>query len=90
MLYSYPQASRRCKINYSTAKILLRDLTPKERSFIKVLIRQKEEQEEMKENFSRECGHVIIDSPSEHESPISNKIEVVSRVAFDFFNLSQQ
>jgi hypothetical protein len=82
------QAARRCKINYSTAKILLRDLTPKERTFIKLLIRQKEDQEDTHESAQvRECGHAAI-SPCPHQTGC--QIEVVSRVAFDFFDLGSQ
>ena len=36
------KASKRCNLNYSTAKVLIRDLNPKERKFIKRLIRSKE------------------------------------------------
>lgn len=82
------QAARRCKINYSTAKILLRDLTPKERTFIKLLIRQKEDQEDTHDSGqARECGHAAISPYPQRTGP---KIEVVSRVAFDFFDLGSQ
>lgn len=82
------QAARRCKINYSTAKILLRDLTPKERTFIKLLIRQKEDQEDTHDSSNcRECGHAVI-GPHPERTP--SQIEVVSRVAFDFFDLGHQ
>jgi hypothetical protein len=84
----FTQAARRCKINYSTAKILLRDLTPKERTFIKLLIRQKEDQEDTHDSaLVRECGHAVI-GPHPHRT--GSQIEVVSRVAFDFFDLGYQ
>jgi len=36
------KAAERCKLNYSTAKIILRDLNHKERKFVRRLIRKKE------------------------------------------------
>jgi hypothetical protein len=39
------KAAARCKLNYSTAKVIIRDLSQKERRFVKRIIKERELQE---------------------------------------------
>ena len=49
-------------MNYSTAKVLIRDLTPKERSLVKRLIKRREEQgKKKKEDQLQACSYKIVD-----------------------------
>ena len=49
-------------MNYSTAKVLIRDLTPKERALVKRLIKRREEDgKKNKEEKLIPCAYKIVD-----------------------------
>ena len=76
------QAADRCKLNYSTAKIILRDLTPKEHRFVRRLIRRKENDEKFGMNVQAVCQYMSIE---QEDTRGEGQVQVVSRVAYDFF-----
>jgi hypothetical protein len=50
------QAANRCKLNYSTAKVIIRDLTLKERKYVKRIMKVKEnESKKGRGRSGKEC-----------------------------------
>lgn len=56
------QAAQKCNINYSTAKLILRDLSQPEKKCIKRLVRQKEKDEKEGMNFQETSTYIDLES----------------------------
>jgi hypothetical protein len=92
------QAAARCNLNYSTAKVIIRDLSHRERRYVKKLIKMKENlSKRAPGDFPKLCSYREIIEKEEankdqNESNVSTSprtqfhIELVSRIAFDFFS----
>jgi hypothetical protein len=77
------QAASKCRLNYSTAKILLRDLTPREKKYVKRLLIKKERDEKEGMSVIPQCSYKEIGSADNGKY----QVEVISRIGFDFFDL---
>lgn len=78
-MHSLIESAQKCHINYSTAKIILRDLNVKENKFVKRLLLRKEKDEKDGMSALAVCSYRPL-QPSELP-----KVEVVSRVGWNFF-----
>lgn len=57
------QAASRFKLNYSTAKVIIRDLSHKEKNFVKRLLKRKEnEEKKYKTQNQQVCQYKLVDS----------------------------
>jgi len=76
------KAAAKCRLNYSTAKILLKELDAKEKKFVKRLLTKKERDEREGMNVVAVCAYKEV-----HPKTVGvQSVEVVSRLGFDFFS----
>lgn len=78
---TYMQAASKCHLNYSTAKIIMKELDAKEKKFVKRLLTKKERDEKEGMNIVPVCTYKEID----RKTAGFQSVEVISRLGFDFF-----
>lgn len=60
-MFLLSKACDRCRINFSTAKVILKELSKQEKRFIKRLVRQKEKDEREGMDAQELCSYTSFD-----------------------------